>query len=396
MTPRRQLRSSAEARPIARSCQPRRSLAGWPRTASFEIDAERDVQIGCRHVLFPRQIGNMPFPAPARKVALELRAREPVAVIGHEAWQRLFDGDPSAVGRTVRLGTEHAAVVGVMPPGFGFPVNAQIWTPLRARAVDHERGEGPRLITFGRLAPGRSLEDARAELEVIGQRLSAEFPETHEHLRPAVHRFMRGSDMAGPALLLNVPFLLFLLVVSDNVATLLFALTATRESEIAVRSALGASRRRIVLQLVAKAVVLTTLGAGLGLATANWGMGWGMDLFWQVQQMTPPYWFTAGVSLPTVLYAFGLALRCRRCRLRREPLPARTGGRSRPAMLRNGPPASKAPSGRCPHGQSRSAGPPRTATSRPLGRRQLGARDRLERLPLRDHDVSTIFKCRRH
>lgn len=234
---------------------------------------------------------------------------EPVAVIGYDAWQRLFDGDRSALGQTVRLGSEHATVVGVMPEGFGFPLNEEIWTPLRERAVSYERRAGPPVMMLGRLAPGASLGEAKAELATIGQRTAAESPETHEHLRPEVRRYgSGGTGEEAAAVLLNIPFLLFLLVVSANVATLLFARTATRESEIAMRSALGASRRRIILQLIAEALVLTSVAAALGLVAAHWGLRWGMDLFWEVQQMRPPFWWDAGVSMTTALYAGALAV----------------------------------------------------------------------------------------
>ena len=235
-------------------------------------------------------------------------ASEPVVLISHSAWERLFDRDPRVLGRTVRLGAQHATVVGVMPEGFEFPVNQEMWTPLRDRAVSYDRRQGPQLMTFGRLAPGVSMERARAELDVIGRRTAAEFPATHEHVRPELRRYGLISREARFAALLNIPFLLFVLVVSANVATLLFARTASRESEIAMRSALGASRRRLVLQLVAEACVLTALAAALGTGLAHWGLGWGMDLYWEVQQMRPPYWFDSGLSVSSVVYATGLAL----------------------------------------------------------------------------------------
>ncbi len=274
---------------------------------------------------------------------------EPVVVLAHSAWQRLFDGDRRAVGQTVRLGAEHATVVGVMPEGFAFPVNEEIWTPLRERAVTYDRRQGPPIMMFGRLAPGASLEEAQAELALLGQRATAAFPATHEHLRPQVRRFGRGNDMAGVATALNVPFLLFLLVVCANVATLLLARTSARRTEIAVRSALGASRRRILLQMVAEALVLTAVATALGLAAAHRGLGAGMALFWDVQQMRPPFWFTDGLSAPSVLYACVLALlgaliigglpglRATRRGLRdRLPKPGATGSGQRFGFLATG------------------------------------------------------------
>ena len=232
----------------------------------------------------------------------------PAVVLGYSVWRRLFDGDPSAVGQTVRLGPDHATVVGVMPEGFGFPVNEEAWTPLRESALDHGALGGPPVMVVGRIASGASLDELRTELDVVGERAAAQFPESKRHLRPRADRFGRGSNMNGPATLLNVPFLLFLIVVSANVATLFFARTVTREGEIAMRSALGASRRRILLQLVAEALVLTVIATVVGLAAAHWGMGWGMDLFWEVQQSRPPFWFDPGLSAGSALYAAGLAL----------------------------------------------------------------------------------------
>jgi len=232
----------------------------------------------------------------------------PVVVLGHSAWRQLFDGDRSAIGRTVRLGAEYATVVGVMPERFAFPLNHELWTPLRESAIRHARREGPSISMYGRLASGTSLDEARAQLELIGQRAAVAFPETHEQLRPEMRRFGRGNDMAAAIAGANLPFLLFLIVVSANVATLFFARTATRGSELAMRSALGASRRRIVVQLVAEALVLTSIAAALGLAAADYGLRWGMDLFWQVQQMKPPFWWSTGVSPITVLYGGILAV----------------------------------------------------------------------------------------
>lgn len=128
-----------------------------------------------------------------------------VAVIGYSAWQRLFDGDRSVIGRTIRLGAEHATVVGVMPEGFGFPTGQEVWTPLRERASSYAPREGPPVKIFGRLAPGASLEEARVELETIGRRAAAEFPATHQNLRPEIRRITAMADEAVLAIFLNIP-----------------------------------------------------------------------------------------------------------------------------------------------------------------------------------------------
>ncbi len=231
-----------------------------------------------------------------------------VAVLAHSAWTRLFDADPGAIGRTLRVGSETVTVVGVMPQGFGFPVDQEIWLPLRARGVDVGPRQGPSLTVFGRLGPGVSLGQAQAELDVVGRRVAAAYPATHEHLHPQVYRPSMFGPAAAFAGLLNLPFLLFLVVVSANVATLLFARTATREGEIAMRTALGASRRRIVLQMAGEALVLTLTAAVLGLVVARWAFGRAMSLFFEVQQARAPFWFHTSLSIRGVVYVLVLAV----------------------------------------------------------------------------------------
>jgi predicted permease len=229
-------------------------------------------------------------------------------VLSHRAWQRLFDGDRAAVGSTVRIGADVATVVGVMPEGFSFPVNEEWWAPLREQPLAYERRTGPWLKVVGLLAPGTTIEKAQAEIGAMSARNAAQFPRTHEHLEARVLPIAKSIAMPQIVNLMNVPFLLFLFVVCGNVATLVFARTATRESELAVRSALGASRRRLVIQLFAEALVLTFVGAAFGLMFAGWGYSRAMALFWEVQEAVPPFWFTPTLSRVTILYTFLLAM----------------------------------------------------------------------------------------
>jgi putative ABC transport system permease protein len=126
------------------------------------------------------------------------RPGEPsVVVIGHSVWKNRFDGDPGVVGRAVKLGTVNATIVGVMPEGFGFPVSQRIWTPLRTDGSVLPPRTGPVVSVFGRLAPNASIDDARAELGVIGARMSASNPETHKHLRPRVTTYAKPLAEGG-------------------------------------------------------------------------------------------------------------------------------------------------------------------------------------------------------
>src|SRR5690606_9350220 len=159
-------------------------------------------------------------------------AAPPVAVIGYDVWRRTFDGDPNVIGRTVRIGTSHRTIVGVMPEGYAFPANQEVWVPLRERAVNYAPREGPGIMVLGRLAAGRSMEEAQAELTSLGARMAAQSPDTHERLRPRIGPMVDFGAESQAARVMNLAFILLLAVVCANVATLVFARTVTREGEI--------------------------------------------------------------------------------------------------------------------------------------------------------------------
>ena len=258
-------------------------------------------------------MGTVPLLGRTLTVQDERPAAPPVIVIGHALWKARFASDPGVVGRTVKLGTVTATVVGVMPEGFAFPVSERIWAPLRADGSVLAPRTGPAVSIFGRLAPGASIDDARAELGAIGGRLAATSPETHKNLRPRVTTYAEPLVEGGRALMIrnilyavNGIFLMLLAIVSTNVATLVFARTATRGWEIAVRNALGASRGRIVMQLFIEALVLASLAAAIGLAAARFSLRWGLNLVAGGDAM--PFWIDDRLSWSTVLYTAVLAV----------------------------------------------------------------------------------------
>ena len=238
----------------------------------------------------------------------EQPAEPPVAVISYTVWNTRLALDPQVVGKTVKLGTVTATIVGVMPEGFAFPANHHIWMPLRVDGSVLAPRTGPRVEIFGRLAPGASMKAAQTELEVIGARLTASYPEAHKNLRPRVTPYAKPLIMGGEALLIrnvlyivNGIFLALLAVMCTNVATLVFARTATRSWEISVRNALGASRGRIISQLFIEALVLAGGAAVVGLVIARVAMGWGLSQMTGSESL--PFWIDASISWKTVLYA---------------------------------------------------------------------------------------------
>jgi predicted permease len=237
----------------------------------------------------------------------------PVVVLGYDLWRTRFGSRASVVGQTVQVGDGLATVVGVMREGFAFPISHELWMPFRPDAASPAPREGPGITVFGRLAPRVSWDAAQAELAALGRRAATELPATHAHLQPHVAPFttvfLEMSPRDFPMFLAIPVFAVMLLVlVCGNVALLLFARAATRETELVVRSALGASRGRIVAQLFAEALVLGALAAVMGLGAAAFGLeAWGRK-YLEVNQGQLPFWYDPHLSLATVLYAIALTV----------------------------------------------------------------------------------------
>jgi len=243
----------------------------------------------------------------------EQLSEPPVVVIGHTLWTTRFASDPNVLGKTVKMGTQTATIVGVMPAGFGFPVNHRIWTPLRADGSLLAPRTGPMVSIFGRLAPGASMEAAQNELDLVSKRIAAGNPQAYKDVSPRVGPYQKPLMTSGEALLLrnilyavNGIFLMLLAVMCTNVATLVFARTATRSWEISVRNALGASRGRIIAQLFIEALVLAGGAALLGLIIARVALGVGVNLL--IGNDVVPFWINDSISWRTVLYTALLTL----------------------------------------------------------------------------------------
>jgi predicted permease len=245
----------------------------------------------------------------------EREGAPPVVVMGYDEWQNRFDADPAILGQTVRLGSTVHTVVGVMPAEYRFPRHHRFWIPLHLNVNAYERGDGPAIYMFGRLSDGVSLEQAQAELSTIGQRNANAFPQTYERLRPMVspytYPFMNIDSLTQVAFFrtLQLALGLLLVVVALNVAVLVYARTTSRAGEIAVRSALGASRKRVVTQLFAEALVLSSISAILGLSLATVGLRI-VEYFNDSPggDYEMPFWVEFGLTPGVVMYVAGLAI----------------------------------------------------------------------------------------
>jgi hypothetical protein len=230
------------------------------------------------------------------------RGAEPVVIIGHDLWRTRFNLDPAVVGRTLRVNGRGATIIGVMPDGMKFPDDSELWVPFIPEA-EHQARDRRLLSVFGRLAPGVSREQAHAEVDGIARRILAAQPEL---TRSAVggqvetlnERFLNGS---APRMFLTImgAVTFVLLIACANVATLLLSRVIYRSREIAVRYAVGATRWRVLRQLLIESVTLAGLGGVAGLALATAGVG-AFDA--AIRASGAPYWLRFTIDYRVLAY----------------------------------------------------------------------------------------------
>jgi putative ABC transport system permease protein len=242
-----------------------------------------------------------------------------VVILGNGVWKNRYGSEPSVIGRTVRVNEIPATVIGVMPEGFKFPMGADLWMPLGQlpRLTEQKRDARTTVEVFGRLVAAVTLAQAQSEMNTIMARLAREYPDTNKDITAKVLTFNEREN-GGSIKLIFLSLMgavgFVLLIACANVANLLLARSASRAREMSVRISLGATRWRIVGQLLVESVLLSLVGGVLGLALAAVGV----RLFdAATQDVGKPYWihftmdakvfaFFAAVCLGTGI-VFGLA-----------------------------------------------------------------------------------------
>jgi putative ABC transport system permease protein len=228
--------------------------------------------------LFP-MLGVAPVVGRAFTPAEDMDGSAPVVILSDSLWRRRFGGNPQVIGQALTLGGQSRTVIGIMPPGFWFPEEADLWLPLALNAAQQlSRQVRTRLSVLARLKPGVTPEAARADLSVILERQRQAFPGYYSfvnHVREV--RVVRLSErLVGNvrwALLVLFGAVTFVLLIAcANVANLLLARSAARQREMAIRTAVGAGRLRLVRQLLTESLLLSVAGGAAGLITAKWGI----------------------------------------------------------------------------------------------------------------------------
>jgi putative ABC transport system permease protein len=233
---------------------------------------------------------------------------QPVILIGYDVWQERFGGSPEVLGQTLQTNAQTRSIIGVAPKGFMFPSREQIWAPLITSPSATKRGEGPSLAVIGRLKEGVSVDEAEAELVTIAKRLEQEYPESNEGMGAAVLP-IKALSVGPPAYYIFYTLLAaaigVLLVACSNVGNLMLAHVSVRSREVAVRTALGASRPRVVAQLMTEVLVLSSVGAVLGVALGYGGIEW----FRAATTIDPPpFWIVFDMDLRVALFVIAMTL----------------------------------------------------------------------------------------
>lgn len=218
-----------------------------------------------------------------------------VVVLSHRIWQRDLGSDPDIAGKNAILNGRPVTIVGVMPEGFGFPVREDLWVPIfnQQKRAEMQLGDDVMsLEVFGRLKDGVSFEQARSNMAVIARNLETAYPEFQKGFRdidvkPFIEEFVGGGEIKPLVSVMLLITFLILVIACANVANLLLARAMRRQKEVAIRSALGASRNRILSQFLTESLIISALGALLAIIITQYDV---QEINATLVEMNSPFW----------------------------------------------------------------------------------------------------------
>jgi predicted permease len=229
-----------------------------------------------------------------------------VMVLGYAVWRDRFNRDPQIIGRVVRANTRPTVVIGVMPEGFAFPFREDAWLPMRVDPARVERGHGDTFEVFGRVRSGISIAQATTELRTIAEQLAVTYPVSNWGIgvvvQPYIHRYVGQAGILGLYAMLGAVFGV-LLIACVNVTNLSLARVAIRSRQIALQVALGATRTRVLWNVLAETLLLVTIGGGLGIGLAMLGIQ-AVNSALPAQNL--PFWIAIGLDVPVTLFVAAL------------------------------------------------------------------------------------------
>lgn len=233
---------------------------------------------------------------------------EPVVLLSDHVWRDRFNRDPSVVGQTLRANGEQMTIVGIMPEGFQFPMEQDIWLTYRQDPMQLPRGQGTWLDVIGLLGEDATIDEAQAEFTTLARQLALEYPDLNENMGVDIRGFQErvvGDDAVAMLWTMLGAVFFVMLIACANVANLLLSRAFDRNKEVAIRTALGAGRGRVIGQILVETSVLALIGALIGIALAGVGIGMFNNA---LADIDTPYWMDFSLNANVLGFVVGLTV----------------------------------------------------------------------------------------